>query len=171
MREKNCAILSCDPMSFPWGYDEEDERCTALKLILLNRITILRSEGVIEFAVVIDSGVGLYAAEIINSLRENDPDMKLTCIVPWEEQATKWTPELRERYFNEQAKCSDVKMISGRWTADCEVSAMLTAVDMAGTVLAVTAQESITMPVAVHYAQRLHRQVAVIDSGRIQYDA
>lgn len=171
MREKTCAILSCDPMSFPWGYDEEDERCTALKLILLNRITGLRSEDVTDFTVVMDAGVGLYAAEIINGLRESDPDMKLTCIVPWEEQAAKWTPELRERYFNEQAKCSDVKMISGRWTADCEISAMLTAVDMAGTVLAVTAQEGITIPAAIHYAQRLHRQVAVVDAGRIQYYA
>lgn len=171
MREKTCAILSCDPMLFPWGYDEEDACCAALKLFLLNRITILRREGVTEFAVVMDAGVGLYAAEIINGLRENDPDMKLTCIVPWEEQSTKWTPDLRERYFNEQAKCSDVKMISGSWTADCEISAMLTAVDMAGTVLAVTAQGSVTVPVAVHYAARLHRQVAVIGSGRIQYYA
>ncbi len=171
MREKTCAILSCDPLYFPWGYDEEDACCAALKLFLLNRITVLRSEGVTEFAVVMDSGVGLYAAEIINSLRENDQDMRLTCIVPWEEQATKWTPELRERYFNEQAKCSEVKMIFGRWTADCEISAMLTAIDMAKTVLAVTAQKGITVPVAIHYAVRLHRQVDIIDSGRIQYYA
>ena len=43
--------------------------------------------------------MGLYAAEGINVLRDNDPERMLFCVAPCEEQATKWTPELRERYL------------------------------------------------------------------------
>ena len=171
MRQKTCAIISCDPMGFPWGYDEEDEGCAALKLLLLNRITGLRSEGVTDFAVVMDSGVGLYAAEVINSLRENDSSMRLTCIIPYENQATKWTPELRDRYFNEQAKCSDVLFATCEREPTSEIKAILDAIDMAETVIAVTGQDGIAVSVALHYAERLNKQVAAIDSGRMQYYA
>lgn len=32
---KTCATISCSQMCFPWGFDEEDEGCAALKLILI----------------------------------------------------------------------------------------------------------------------------------------
>ena len=51
---KTCAIIGCTPLCFPWGFDEEDEGCTALKLILMNRITGLRSESITRFAVNMD---------------------------------------------------------------------------------------------------------------------
>lgn len=169
MRKNTCAILSCDPMGFPWGYDEEDEGCAALKLILLNRITLLRAEGVTNFAVVMDAGVGLYAAEIINSLRENDSVMRLTCIIPYEGQATKWTPELRDRTFNEQAKCSEVLFASYEKSSGCEILAMLNAVDMADTVIAVKSEADTLIPVALHYAERLDRTIIEIDAEQIRY--
>ena len=39
---KTCAIMGCSPMCFPWGFDEEDEGCAALKLILINQISRLK---------------------------------------------------------------------------------------------------------------------------------
>ena len=58
---KTCAIIGCSPMCFPWGFDEEDEGCAALKLILINQITRLRGEGYMRFAVSMDCGVGLFS--------------------------------------------------------------------------------------------------------------
>lgn len=171
MRQNTCAIIGCSPIHFPWGYDEEDESCAALKLLLLNRITLLRAEEVTDFTVVMDSGVGLYAAEMINSLRENDPEMSLTCLVPYEEQPTKWTPELRDRYFNEQAKCSDVEFASMEKTAASEAITMLIAVDKAEHVIAVKSETDYLIPVALHYAERLERKIIAVDAERMQYYA
>ena len=70
---KTCAIIGCSPMGFPWGFDEEDEGCAALKLILMNWITRLRSEGCTRFAISMDCGVGLYAAEILKATPHNSP--------------------------------------------------------------------------------------------------
>ena len=105
---KSCAIIGCSPMCFPWGFDEEDEGCAALKLILINQITRLRGEGCTRFAVSMDCGVGLYAAEILHGLKEQDDALETICYVPFEEQATKWAPELRDRYFNALAVCTEV---------------------------------------------------------------
>ena len=69
-------------------------------------------EKITSFVVALDAGIGLYAVELIVGLREEHPEISLTCIVPWEEQATKWTPDLRERYFNVQAQCADVETVS-----------------------------------------------------------
>ena len=137
----------------------------ALKLILLNKITTLRADGVKDFAVAMDDGIGLYAAEIINTLRESDPEMTLRCVVPDEEQATKWPPILRERYFAELGKCSELAMVSTVETPDCRITALLNVIDASDVVLAVTSQEDLLTTVALHYGRRLEKQLAVIESG------
>ena len=71
MRMKyRCAVIGQPPMRFPWGFDEEDDGCRRMKLEIAQRIMELRQRGVTEFQVACDPGVGLYAAEIINILRD-----------------------------------------------------------------------------------------------------
>ena len=162
MKEKCCGIIASPPLCFPWGYDEEDDGCGALKIILFNHISLLRSEGLTEFAVVMDSGLGLYAAEIINALRENDPAIQLTCILPWEEQATKWTPELRERYFKELVRCSNVSLVSTVQKPDSQISAMLNAIDMADTIIAIEGEGNMLLSVALRYAEQMRKHAVLI---------
>lgn len=134
---KTCAIIGCSPMCFPWGFDEEDEECAALKLILINQISKLRSEGCTRFAVSMDCGVGLYAAEILHGLKESDDALETICYVPYEEQATKWTSELRDRYFNALSTCTEVVNVGFEKTVGCEFKAYLEAINEADTVTAV----------------------------------
>ena len=79
MEKYRCAIIGQHPMRFPWGFDEEDTQCRRMKLELAQCIMELRQCGVTEFQVACDPGVGLYAAEIINTLRENDQALRLIC--------------------------------------------------------------------------------------------
>ena len=134
---KTCAIFGCSPMCFPWGFDEEDEGCAALKLLLINQITRLRSEGYTRFHISMDCGAGLYAAEILHGLKEADDALETICYVPYEEQATKWTPELRDRYFNALAACTEVVNVAYEKTVGCEFKAYLEAINEADTVIAV----------------------------------
>ena len=132
---KSCAIIGCSPMCFPWGFDEEDESCTALKLILMNCITKQRSLGAARFHISMDCGVGLYAAEILQGLKETDSEIKVVCYVPYEEQATKWASELRNRYFNALASCTEVVYVSPEKTVGCEFKAHLQAIKNADTMI------------------------------------
>ena len=80
-------------MRFPWGFDEED------------------------------CGVGLYAGECINALRLHDTELMLFVVTPHEEQATKWTPDLRNRYFKLLEDCTLMELASHRRTPECEYDA------------------------------------------------
>ena len=132
-----CAVIGQPPMRFPWGFDEEDEGCNALKLALAQKIMELRQQGVTRFAVVADCGIGLYAGEIVNALRQSDNELMLFVVTPHEEQATKWAPYLRERYFKLMEDCTIMEAASHRKTPDCEYDAYRKIIDYADMVLAV----------------------------------
>ena len=167
---KTCAIIGCSPMCFPWGFDEEDEGCAALKLILINQITRLRGEGYTRFAVSMDCGAGLYASEILHGLKESDGALETICYVPYEEQATKWTPELRDRYFNALAACTEIVNVAYEKTVDCEFKAHLAAINEADTLIAVYDPDNPRCEreaAAVAVAEMLNRQVFTIDPKAI----
>ena len=168
---KTCAIIGCSPMCFPWGFDEEDESCAALKLILMNRITRLRSEGCARFQISMDSGVGLYAAEIIHGLKVTDKELEAFCYVPYEEQATKWTSELRDRYFNALAACTDAVNVAYVKTVGCEFKAHLEAIKDSDTVIAVCDPDNPRCEreaAAVTVAELLNKQILTLDPKAIR---
>ena len=168
---KTCAIIGCSPMCFPWGFDEEDEGCAALKLILINQISRQRGEGCMRFAISMDSGAGLYGAEILHGLKESDDALETICYVPYEEQATKWSPELRDRYFNALAACTEVVNVAFEKTVGCEFKAHLEAMEEADTVIAVFDPDNPCCEreaAAVAVAEVLNRQVITVDPKAIR---
>ena len=169
---KTCALIGCSPMCFPWGFDEEDEGCAALKLLLMNRITRLRSEGYTRFHISMDCGVGLYAAEILHGLKEPNDALETICYVPYEEQATKWTPELRDRYFNALAACTEVINLAYEKSVGCEFKAYLKAINEASTVIAVYDRDDPLCEreaAAVAVAEMLNKQVLVLEPKAIRF--
>lgn len=121
-KEYRCAIIGQHPMRFPWGFDEEDTQCRRMKLELAQCIMELRQCGVTEFQVACDPGVGLYAGEIVNITKQNDEAMRLVCVTPFEEQATKWTPQLRDRYFDMLADCTDLSCVDYQETPNAQLT-------------------------------------------------
>ena len=132
-----CAIIGQNPMRFPWGFDEEDDRCRKLKIELAQQIMALRQSGVLQFLTACDCGVGLYAGEIINGLRTTDHDLMLLCYTPHEEQTTKWAPYLRERYFTMLEKCTHISAVCEVGAPDAQLRAYKKIIDLADEVLAV----------------------------------
>ena len=138
-----CAIIGQHPMRFPWGFDEEDARCRKLKIELAQQIMMLRQGGVSQFLVACDCGVGLYAAELVNGLRATtDHDLMLICYTPHEEQATKWAPYLRERYFTMLEKCTYISAVCEVGAPDAQLHAYKKVIDLADVVLGVYDLES-----------------------------
>ena len=132
-----CAVFGHFPMRFAWGFDEEDSGCKRLKFELLQQVMSLRICGISRFMVVCDPGVGLWAAEMANHLKENDAGLELLCVLPHEEQATKWAPYLRERYFEVLKKCTHMTATSVHKTPSAQFRALRVIVDHSDIVLAV----------------------------------
>lgn len=138
MEKQNCCVFfGQHPICFKWGFDEEDDGCRKMKLELLQQIMALRQHGVTRFLVACDFGVGLYAAEQINVLRETDPDLMLFCVTPYEEQAAKWAPYLRERYFDMLVKCTHMDCINLHAQPHAQFLAYQKIIDQADIVLTV----------------------------------
>lgn len=164
-KEYRCAIIGQHPMRFPWGFDEEDTQCRRMKLELAQCIMELHQCGVTEFQVACDPGVGLYAGEIVNITKQNDEAMRLVCVTPFEEQATKWTPQLRERYFNMLAGCTELDCIDFHEQPDAQLLAYQRIIKQSGVVLAVYAPDLADGSAedrAVAYALVLGRPVMLI---------
>lgn len=162
-----CAIIGQHPMRFPWGFDEEDSGCQDLKLALAQKIRELRQQGVTRFAVVADCGIGLYAGKCVNALRRLDPNLMLFVVSPHEEQATKWAPYLRERYFKLLEDCTLMELASHRKTPTCELDAYRKIIDYADMVLA--AYDSVTargdaVDRAMEYVQQCALPVTIVGS-------
>ncbi len=159
-RRGTCAVFGCFPMRFAWGFDEEDPGCAEMKLELMQQIMVLRQLGVGAFLVACDPGVGLYAAEIVDVLRASDPTLTLFCLTPHEEQATKWPPYLRERYFTMLERCTQLAVACRRPARDAQMRAYRRIIDMADVVLAVCDEEVETdgaETAAMRYAAELDK--------------
>ena len=171
---KSCAILGHSPMRFAWGFDEEAVACRDMKLELAQQIMVLRQQGVTQFYVGCDYGVGLYAAEINNVLRDNDPELLLFCVTPYEEQATKWTPQLRERYFEMLTKCTYLSAVSLHPQPDAQLEAYRAIIRQSDMVLAAydpLSARGDTADRAIQYAQEWKRPMLLIhpDTLKTEY--
>ena len=100
MAENACAFTGHRPHKLPWKYNEADPRCAALKETLAEQIATLAGAGVMEYFTGGADGVDCWAAEIILTMREKNPALKLRCVLPYEGQADKWSDSARERYHD-----------------------------------------------------------------------
>ena len=161
-----CTVMGQHPLRFPWGFDEEDDGCRRMKLEMAQRIMELRQRGVTEFQVACDPGVGLYAAEIINILREKDKSLRLVCVIPHEEQATKWAPYLRERYFDVLEKCTYISAVCEVGAPDAQLHAYKKIIDLADVVLCVYDTDipatSSAEDRALAYAEGQHKSLVLL---------
>lgn len=161
-----CAIIGQHPMRFPWGFDEEDASCAKMKMELAQQIMVLCQEGVSQFLVACDCGVGLYAAEIVNGLRMTDRDLMLLCYTPHEEQATKWAPYLRERYFTMLENSTHISAVCPVDIPDAQLQAYKKIIDLADVVLCVYNTDipatSSAEDRALAYAEGQHKSLVLL---------
>ena len=78
MNNKKCAFTGHRPQSLPFGFNEADERCIALKKVLRNEIiNLIENKGVTHFITGMAIGVDMYAAEIVLGLKASYPGITL----------------------------------------------------------------------------------------------
>ncbi len=61
----------------------------------------------------------LTAAAVVLELRQEYPAVVLDCVLPYEEQAARWSNARRERYFNILAECDSVITLQNHYDKKC----------------------------------------------------
>lgn len=161
---KVCAFTGHRPQSLPFGFDESDERCTALKSVMQEQIVkLIENKGVTHFITGMALGVDIYAAEIVLNLKARYPHITLESAIPCETQAVKWSVAARERYYNIAAKCDKETMLQREYTPGCMEKRNRYMVDHADYILAVWNGSPSGTGKTVRYAHQQGKPVIIIN--------
>ena len=115
IRMKTCAFTGHRPEKMPWGKDENGPLGIEFKFRLREALEYLIGRGYTDFLSGGSRGFDLMAAEIVLSLRETYPWIRLTMVCPWNGQADKWDEEDRERWQAILEESDKVVYISGHY--------------------------------------------------------
>ena len=109
---KRCAFTGYRPQKMPFGFNESDPRCIDFKRRVKETIQALYDMGYRHFISGGALGMDMFAAEAVLELRAQHPDMILEMVSPFDDQAARWSPELRVRHDRLFAQ-ADVTIATG----------------------------------------------------------
>ena len=132
-----CCFTGHRPDKLPWGTDESDPRCMALKERLAAALEAVYREGARHFICGMARGADLYFAEAVLELRKRRPGVTLECARPCESQAQSWPPEEQERYQSILAQCDYETMVQHHYNRFCMMRRNRYMVDHAAHILTV----------------------------------
>ena len=164
MKETACAFTGHRPKSFPWKYKETAPDCVLLKETLAAQIRLLADSGVTDWLSGMALGVDLWCAQIVLSLKEKNPALRLHCILPREGQEVKWPKAEQEQYHSILKRADEVVYVSRDYHPDCMLERNRYMVDRASILLAVyngTYRSGTAM--TVRYAKEQGTKIMIID--------
>lgn len=97
---KICAIFGENPDELSFGYDEEYYTCAVLKMRLVGAMQEAVANGCDAFSSTLEQGACMWGAEACIAMRESGYETALIAVTSGEDQASRWHPERRERYYN-----------------------------------------------------------------------
>lgn len=97
---KTVAFTGHRPEKLPWGTNENSPEGALFKFRLREALEYLIGRGYVNFLSGAARGFDTIAAEIIISLREVYPWIRLTVVLPCADQAARWNVDDRERWEN-----------------------------------------------------------------------
>ena len=125
---------------------------------------MLARAGVTEYFTGGADGVDCWAAEIVLTMREKNPALKLHCLLPHEGQADRWSDSAQERYHSILERANSVDYVSRQYYDGCMIDRNHRLVESAGLLLAVfNGVRRSGTGATVNYAREMGKEIIVID--------
>lgn len=106
-----CAFTGHRPHRLPWGADEQDSRCIALKQMIASAVKQAVALGAGTFLCGMARGCDTYFAEAVLEEMRTQPKLELIAMVPCPEQADSWPRADRERYQSLLTACTRTEVL------------------------------------------------------------
>ena len=135
-RATSCCFTGHRPSHLPWGSNELDPRCRALKQELSYRLKGIYDAGYRHFICGMALGCDMYFAEAVLKMRKEHPDVSLEAAIPCGGQPERWSKAQRERYNRLIDQCDKVQVLQIAYTPDCMMKRNRYMVDHASLLLA-----------------------------------
>ncbi len=164
MNRLACAFTGHRPKSFPWEYDEVDQRCIALRMELSKQIKKLAERGVTDFLCGMAQGADLWCAGIVLGLRVDRPVLRLHCILPYKGYANEWPESYYRHYYSFLMQADSIHYVNREYREGCMLERNHFMVEHASMLLAVYngTQRSGT-GATVNYARQLGREIMIME--------
>ena len=118
-RQVVCCFTGHRPAKLPWGYDERDVRCLALKARLRAAVESAIQEGAEHFVCGMAEGCDLYFCETVLELKRQYPHITMEAALPCPTQPERWSAAARRRYNELLAQCDLETMVSAQYSPGC----------------------------------------------------
>ncbi len=136
-RETTCCFTGHRPEKLPWGADERDPRCLALKGSMEREIEALYLRGYRHFISGMARGADLYFVEAALAVREKYLELTVEGAVPCESQPARWPEEERCRWQAALDACDRTTLVQTHYDRWCMHRRDRYMVDRSAAVLAV----------------------------------
>ncbi len=118
-RQTACSFTGHRPAKLPWGDNERDPRCIALKKRIYDTVESVIAEGMEHFICGMADGCDLYFCEAVIELRRKYPHITLEAAIPCPTQADQWPIAQQARYRALLAQCDYETMVQESYTPNC----------------------------------------------------
>ena len=115
----SCSFSGHRPEKLPWGDNERDERCLALKDAIRQMVEKAYADGYRHFICGMAEGCDLYFAETVLALKSTYPHITLEAAIPCPSQADGWGEAQKSRYRDILARCDYETMVQQSYTPGC----------------------------------------------------
>ena len=117
--EHTCAFTGHRPEKLPWGYNEEDFRCLALKERMWKAVQELYDCGYRHFLCGMAQGCDLYFCETVIALRCLAVGVTVEAVIPHAGQAERWSADQRARYERLLGMCDQKRVLAPFYDRGC----------------------------------------------------
>ena len=107
------------PEKLPWGSDEADPRCAALKIQIRDAVARAAERGHTTFLCGMARGSDFWFAEAVLEQKKKRPELRLEAYLPCPSQPDRWPAEDRKRYEGLLLECDAVHMVEQSYSDGC----------------------------------------------------
>lgn len=172
VRDYSCCFTGHRPQRLPWGFDESDGRCSALKQKLRSAIKLAITHGMTMFYTGMAMGTDIWAAEIVLELREelHEPCIRLVAVIPHSGQEAKYPDDLKQRYRLILSEADERIVLQEHYTDGCMQKRNRYMVDNSSMLIAVYSGDGGGTGYTFDYAKDRGLQIIWIDpiTGRMR---
>lgn len=168
---RTCCFTGHRPEKLPWGLDEADPRCAALRASIGRELASLYRRGYRHFISGMAMGCDLYFAEAALALRARCPGVTVEGAVPCPTQAQKWPEAPRRRWRAVLDACDLETVVQQRYDRWCMLRRDRYMVDRSAAVLAVFDGTPGGTQYTLNYAMDKKREILLLDPARPDREA
>ena len=118
-RQVTCSFTGHRPEKLPWGENESDIRCAALKTRLFDAVLAAYDQGYRHFLCGMARGSDFWFCEAVLRLQGIHRDVSLEAVIPYPGQADRWSGEDRERYRRLLRSCNYETVVQESYSPGC----------------------------------------------------